>query len=190
MAIAFEEKMSDFTAQIRLFIEQKPERSEDCKPVLQLYPDDSGLLAVLDGAGGAGGTSYSLAGGGSFTGAFLASRLGRKTLTDFFDELKQQSLPVISNLAVKQLEERLKADFKAQTAKLQNGTESKIKSSLIRNLPTTMAAIYYEKARDVSRKMVLRRGAASADFSIRRTACRAKVRRAVGGRLALLFAHG
>jgi hypothetical protein len=72
--------MSDFIAQFRLFIEQKPERGEDCKPVLRLYPDDSGLLAVFDGAGG---TSYSDAEGSAFTGAYLASRLGKKICSIF-----------------------------------------------------------------------------------------------------------
>lgn len=142
--------MSDFSAQIRLFIEQKPERSEDCRPVLHAYTTGSGLLAVFDGAGGAGGTSYTNAEGESFTGAFKASRLGKKTLLDFFEELQQQSQPFVSDSTPKQLEERFKTNFKAELVKLQNGSVSKIKSSLIRYLPTTMAAIYYEKAADAS----------------------------------------
>jgi len=141
--------MSDFSAQIRLFIEQKPERSEDCRPILRAYPNGSGLLAVFDGAGGAGGTSYTNAEGESFTGAFLASRLGKKTLLDFFDELLQQSYSFASDTTPKQLEELFKTNFKTELAGLQTGAISKIKSSLIRYLPTTMAAIYYEKAADV-----------------------------------------
>lgn len=140
--------MSEFNAQLRLFIEQKPEHSEDCEPVLHLYPDGSGLLAVFDGAGGAGGTSYSDGDGGSFTGAFIASRLGRKILLDFFNELKQESKPFAED-SKKELEASFKTNFKTEIAKLQTGTDSKIKSSLIRSLPTTMAAIYYEKAENV-----------------------------------------
>ena len=142
--------MSDFSAQIRLFIEQKLERSEDCRPVLHAYPNGSGLLAVFDGAGGAGGASYTNADGESGTGAYFASRLGKKTLLDFFEEQLRQSEPFLAHSTPKQLEELFKTNFKAELVKLQNGAVSKIKSSLIRYLPTTMAAIYYEKAPDVS----------------------------------------
>ena len=142
---AYSTEISDYTAQIRLFVEQKPQRSEDCRPVLHAYPNGSGLLAVFDGAGGAGGTSYATgADGESFTGAFLASRLGKKTLLDFFEEMRQESQPFTSEASPKQLEERFKRDFKTELAGLQTGAVSKIKSSLIRYLPTTMAAIYYE----------------------------------------------
>lgn len=138
--------MREYNVQISLFIEQKPEHGEDCEPVLQLYPDGSGLLAVFDGAGGAGGTSYADAdgSGGSFTGAYLASRLGRKTLLDFFDELKKQSDFFTGDETPKQLEARLKTVFKEKIAALENGSVPKIKSSLIRRLPTTVAIIYYE----------------------------------------------
>ena len=142
--------MSDFFAQIRLFIEQKPERSEDCRPILHAYPNGSGLLAVFDGAGGAGGASYTNDDGESRTGAYFASRLGKKTLLDFFEERLRQSPPFVADSTPKQLEELFKTNFKAELVKLQNGSVSKIKSSLIRYLPTTMAAIFYEIEADVS----------------------------------------
>ena len=141
--------MSDFIAQISLFIEQKPQYGEDCKPVLKLYPDGSGLLAVFDGAGGAGGTAYNNADGGSLTGAFIASRLGKKTLLSFFDEFKQHSQSFDPDAAPKQLEERFKTVFKGRLAALEPVSASKIKSSLIRHLPTTVAAIYYEMPKAV-----------------------------------------
>lgn len=136
--------MSDFIAQIQIFIEQKPGYGEDCKPLCRVSDDKTGLLAVFDGAGGAGGTSYSDAEGNSFTGAFLASRLGKKTLVDFFDELKQTRQSFIFEATLPQLEARLKKVFKDRSAALETASGSKIKSSLIRRLPTTAAAVYYE----------------------------------------------
>lgn len=143
---------TDFIAQVRLFIEQKPEYGEDCEPVLRFYPDGSGLLAVFDGAGGAGGTAYSNGDGGSSTGAFLASRLGEKTLLDFFDELKKQPDSFVPDEMTKRLEERFKIVFKERLAALEPASASKIKSSLIRHLPTTLAAVYYEMPKSAEEK--------------------------------------
>lgn len=84
--------------------------------------------------------------GESHTGAYLASRLACQTLTDFFSEYSE--LPggdaAASELACK-LRGALATAFNRRLTDL-DAVESPLKGSLIRRLPTTMAAVLFDVA--------------------------------------------
>jgi serine/threonine protein phosphatase PrpC len=115
------------------------------------FQTNSGLIGVFDGLGGAGGATYPGADGTSHTGAFYASRLARSVVSSFFESLKTERIDFnLSETPIK-LRATVKEAFANKIAELDT-TASKIKSNLIRRLPTTMATIYFEKLKEDERK--------------------------------------
>jgi serine/threonine protein phosphatase PrpC len=125
-------------------IPKKEGFGEDATPInLDVIPERKGVISVFDGLGGSGSVVYK-EGEETHTGAYLASRVVRDTTIDFFTNLKDEDcnykidssqLHKYKTLIVKNLNEKLKK---------QTFETSKLKSSLIRTFPTTLALINYE----------------------------------------------
>ncbi len=110
-------------------------RGEDADPIVRLGRD-LGLVGVFDGMGGAGGTEYATP-SGRHTGAYLASRTARNVAEDFLvPALTDPNVDVARQAA--ELHDRLRQALAAQLAGL-NAPTSRLRSTLLRALPTTMA---------------------------------------------------
>lgn len=117
---------------------------EDSDPVL-LTGRDVGLVAVFDGMGGAGGTIYDTP-DGPRSGAYLSSRVARDVAEECMVEWLNAGgsdgglAAELVQLSVQQaLQERL-AELRAPT--------SRLRSKLLRALPTTMAMVAAQRKPD------------------------------------------
>ncbi len=116
-------------------------KGEDADPVAT-WQENRGVLAVFDGMGGAGSTMYEHR-GTLHTGAYIASRLAASEIERLF--APAFPLPLVP-LDEKGLQERLSRALQKEAAFLESGAEpSRLKSKLIRRLPTTMAALCLER---------------------------------------------
>lgn len=124
-----------------IWTEKIENHGEDAPPTLLFQSPQTGILAVYDGLGGAGSKTYKivLEDGEevSQSGAYLASRFAKSSI----EYLYTHSNDLYS--FVSQLEDTLKEDF-VEYAKSIEGEPSKLKSKLIRTLPTTLAGIYFD----------------------------------------------
>ena len=112
-----------------------PGQGEDADPILH-ESRDLGLVAVFDGMGGAGGTTYATA-EGPRTGAYLASRTTRDAVERrVLDLLPRTDLdgPTMTS----DLHDSISAALRTRLAELQ-APRSMLRSKLLRALPTTMA---------------------------------------------------
>ena len=126
-----------------VYLEKIPDRGEDAEP-LSRYDDNSkrGLIGVFDGLGGAGSAVYEEKDKSAHTGAYRASRLAKKTVEEYFESrLEAESTKNEEAIDFKELETKLGEEFKKTAGELDKNP-SKLKSDLIKRLPTTMAAIY------------------------------------------------
>lgn len=123
---------------LTIWTEKIEGKGEDAPPTLLLGDDDTGLLAVYDGLGGAGSKTYILHGEEQpKSGAYIASRLAKKVLEEFYVyQTFEEGYP---NLLRVQLEEVF-----GQSIQEIETTPSKLRSKLIKRLPTTLAGIYFE----------------------------------------------
>jgi serine/threonine protein phosphatase PrpC len=127
-------------------------QGEDSNPISLLFPDDSGLIAVFDGMGGAGSMPVELESGETRSSAYIASRHTRDLVEHFFN-LKKSTGPFPLIQSDGELEAQLKnaisLGLRSMLEYLDIEKESsRLKSKLIKNLPTTMALIYYEQKND------------------------------------------
>jgi serine/threonine protein phosphatase PrpC len=137
-----------------LLTEKIPNRGEDAPPTLEVMDDDAGILAVYDGLGGSGSTPYQIESGIgekiTVTGAYLASRLAKEVTEQYFAAIVAVIAEVDTTTVEDTtdwgmgLENSLKVSFRAMTAELDPHT-SKLKSRLLKRLPTTLAGIYFEQ---------------------------------------------
>lgn len=125
-----------------LWSEKVEGKGEDAPPTLLFGDDQTGLLAVYDGLGGSGSKTYLVEetgkGGIRKSSATLASSLAKETLEKLYEELQ------FDESFVETLEKELKHSFDTRFFQLDDQS-SKLKSRLIRNLPTTLAGIFYKK---------------------------------------------
>jgi serine/threonine protein phosphatase PrpC len=121
-------------------IPKKENQGEDAPPINFEVFSNKRVISVFDGLGGSGSTLYE-ENGEKKTGAYISSRIVARVVLEYFGNLKNQKTTYevndvfISNLKTKivtALEEKLK---------LQKYEVSKLKSSLIRTFPTTLALI-------------------------------------------------
>jgi len=121
-------------------IPKKENQGEDAPPINLEVSSNKKVISVFDGLGGSGSTIYE-ENGEKKTGAYISSRVVASVVLEYFDNLKTQNTTYevnaefILNLKTKivsALEEKLK---------LQKFEVSKLKSSLIRTFPTTLALI-------------------------------------------------
>lgn len=126
---------------LTLWLEKIPQKGEDASPTVEYLPDGSGLVAVFDGLGGSGATQYEWE-DSTFTGAWIGSRLSKILFSSSLTWAKKREEFSVEfwldeyTIAVKEI---LNTVWK----KLDKNP-SKLRSSLIRPLPTTLAAIYFE----------------------------------------------
>jgi serine/threonine protein phosphatase PrpC len=129
--------------------EAVPGQGEDAEPFSTEGPDGALVMGVFDGLGGAGGARYDID-GVERKGAYIASRLARAATEA---EASEALRPVAqsrrgpkrgagagepSEEFADQLESRLCRDFET-TARSLGGEPSKLRSSMVRILPTTAA---------------------------------------------------
>jgi hypothetical protein len=121
-------------------IPKKENFGEDAPPINFEVSLKKRVISVFDGLGGSGSTIYE-EDGEKRSGAYISSRVVASVVLEYFDILKNQNstyevnAEFILNLKTKivsALEEKLK---------LQKYEVSKLKSSLIRTFPTTLALI-------------------------------------------------
>lgn len=132
--------------QFTIWTEKRPDKGEDALPTLLINPlAKRGALAVYDGLGGAGSKVYEYIDdtGRNFkhSGAFLASRLAKQITELFFQPI------VAEGNSIKELADELKVlldtTFTEHIEQLDKNP-SKLRSKLIKRLPTTLAGIFYE----------------------------------------------
>lgn len=120
-----------------------PDHGEDSDPILRDGPD-LGLVAVFDGMGGAGGTVYETA-DGSRSGAYLSSRIVRTVVEDLLLERLQPEQPLPGEATAAAVHDATDAALQAALAELKAPT-SRLRSRLLRALPTTMALAVLQRA--------------------------------------------
>jgi serine/threonine protein phosphatase PrpC len=113
-----------------------PDHGEDSDPILRDGPD-LGLAAVFDGMGGAGGTVYDTP-DGRRSGAFLSSRIARNVVEEHMLASLAPDRPLRGAAVAEELQASLDSALKEALAAL-DAPPSRLRSRLLRALPTTMA---------------------------------------------------
>ncbi len=133
--------MNDFIS-IRIYSEKIPEKGEDAEPLLEIL-DKSGFLGVFDGLGGAGSATYE-ENGVVHSGAYYASRIARQVVQNFFvhpPEIKQSGQDKMA-VFVDLLRDAIARELQQKAFELDKNP-SKLKSSLIKRLPTTVVTMHF-----------------------------------------------
>jgi serine/threonine protein phosphatase PrpC len=120
-----------------------PGHGEDSDPILRDGPD-LGLLAVFDGMGGAGGTVYETE-DGSHSGAYLASRIARDVVERRMLQLLVPDWNLKGEAAAEDLRRSVQQALEERLAELKV-PPSRLRSRLLRALPTTMAVLALQRA--------------------------------------------
>ncbi len=119
-----------------------PDHGEDADPILRDGPDLA-LAGVLDGMGGAGGTIYETP-DGPRTGAYLASRLARDVVETRMLDLLEPDWNLNGTAAAEDLARSVRRALEERLVELK-APPSRLRSRLIRALPTTMALIAVQR---------------------------------------------
>lgn len=125
-----------------VWTERRDGHGEDAEPLLlHRWPSGKGLLAVFDGAGGAGAANV----GRPYRGlersnAWVASRAVRAATEEWFRATEERAVPRTADALRRHLAERLEP--------LRVPGRRKILGTMIADLPTTMAALDYRIERD------------------------------------------
>ena len=136
---------------------------EDAKPLCYFYSPANGLLGAFDGLGGAGGETIRLPDGSERTGAWLASRRVRQVVSKVWADLippmmmfsasgDSGSYEQFAGAPAPQpptdftatLKDAIQQELVRYAAELGAGTGGRLKSRLIRTLPTTMALCRFD----------------------------------------------
>jgi serine/threonine protein phosphatase PrpC len=135
--------MSEFIF-ITIYSEKIPNKGEDAEPLLKLEKNGVSILGVFDGLGGAGSTIYE-ENGVTRSGAYIAARIAKEvTLKTLTSQQFRNAKDITKNLRDKL------ASTLQQKAVALNNTPSKLKSSLIKRLPTTAAIIFFQQKNNLS----------------------------------------
>ena len=121
-----------------------PDHGEDADPILRDGPD-LGLVGVFDGMGGAGGTVYETP-DGPRSGAYMASRIARDVVEERMLDLLEPNWNLKGEAAAEDLRRSVRTALQEHLAGLKAPT-SRLRSRLLRALPTTMAVIALQRAR-------------------------------------------
>ena len=119
-----------------------PGHGEDSDPIMRDGPD-LGLIGVFDGMGGAGGTVYETD-EGARTGAYLASRIAKDVVEQRMLELLEPDWNLKGEAAAEDLRRSVKTALEERLRSLKAPT-SRLRSRLLRALPTTMAVIALQR---------------------------------------------
>jgi len=132
---------------ITIDIPKKENLGEDAPPILlSSFEESKSIVAVLDGLGGSGSTIYEES-GISQTGAYIASREVRNTVFRYFENMIKKEDFEITGDTINELKQQIKSDLNIKLKK-QKFEQSKLKSSLIRTFPTTLALGMVTKKND------------------------------------------
>ena len=129
---------------IGVWTEKKPGRGEDAEPlVLYQYPAGRGVLAVCDGVGGAGVQAAGrTADGTERSGAWVSARVVRLAVEEYFVRLvHHDSAPAHQATGALSLHESVNGALRP----LRNPSRSRIGGTMQRELPSTLAAIFYRE---------------------------------------------
>lgn len=121
-----------------IWIEKIVGRGEDALP-LEIEEDGCRIVGVFDGLGGAGSGQVDTGNNVLRSEAAIAAELARKVSSHFFSNLRND-YPV--NAIAKKFEGILERDFHDESKKL-NRVPTKLKSSMFKCLPTTLAIARY-----------------------------------------------
>ena len=120
-----------------------PDQGEDSDPIVRDGPD-LGLVGVFDGMGGAGGTVYETT-DGPRTGAYLASRIARDVVEARMLELLEPDWNLNGRATAEDLRRSVRQALEERLAELK-APPSRLRSKLLRALPTTMALVALQRA--------------------------------------------
>ncbi len=120
-----------------------PDHGEDSDPILRDGPDLA-LLGVFDGMGGAGGTVYETE-DGPRSGAYLAARIARNVVEDRMLDLLVPDWNLNGDAAAEDLRRSMHEALALRLAELK-APPSRLRSKLLRALPTTMAVLGLQRA--------------------------------------------
>ena len=131
--------------------ERRPGRGEDAPPICILWSSFNGLIGVFDGLGGAGGDTTTAFDGTERTGAWIASRLAALAVQKCASLVHATEDPDVDGAAdrtdfanvVKQAIRNEIDEFAAQTVE----EKTRIRSRLLKALPTTMAISWFDLTR-------------------------------------------
>ena len=128
---SFEDKLSFWFS---ICGEKKEHKGEDS--FLICVEDEKAVFGAFDGSGGSGARVYEAFGG--HTGAYLASRIVTETTFRWFHTGRDSGVkgPGISDEDVRELERRITSAFTAW----RDPSGGRIRSNLVREYPTTLAA--------------------------------------------------
>jgi len=119
-----------------------PDQGEDSDPIVRDGPD-LGLVGVFDGMGGAGGTVYETP-SGPRTGAYIASRVARDVVERRMLDLLEPDWNLNGEAAAEDLQRSVRQALEERLAELK-APPSRLRSKLLRALPTTMAVIALQR---------------------------------------------
>jgi serine/threonine protein phosphatase PrpC len=120
-----------------------PDHGEDSDPILRDGPDLA-LLGVFDGMGGAGGTVYDTE-DGPRSGAYLAARIARDVVEDRMLDVLVPDWNLNGDAAAEDLRRSVQEALVRRLAELK-APPSRLRSKLLRALPTTMAVVGVQRA--------------------------------------------
>jgi serine/threonine protein phosphatase PrpC len=125
--------------------EQEAGAGEDADPLCLPRGPDSGLLAVFDGLGGAGGETFQTP-DGPRSGAWLAARQARALLERVWSSADSPARTGGGRAAGRRFAERLatelREDLTAAAASVKP-VRTRMRSTLLKTLPTTVAAVSF-----------------------------------------------
>ena len=119
-----------------------PDQGEDSDPIVRDGPD-LGLVGVFDGMGGAGGTVYETP-SGPRTGAYIASRVARDVVERRMLDLLEPDWNLNGEAAAEDLQRSVRQALEERLTELK-APPSRLRSKLLRALPTTMAVIALQR---------------------------------------------
>jgi len=128
-------------------IPKKEHLGEDAPPInISSTNECRSLIAVFDGLGGSGSSLYD-EDGITHTGAYIASRQVRETIFTYFKDQMENDEFEISSELIENLKQQIKKELEDKLKKQKFG-QSKLKSSLIRTFPTTLALAITNQKQD------------------------------------------
>ena len=127
---------------LNIWLEKRPGHGEDANPLKLDYEKFGTVLAVFDGLGGAGAAKIEQPGEEATSEARLAARYLREKTKEYFDDLQSRN-------DLNHIETNL-AEFLRNSLKSYNSTlprvKSKLKSLLLKQLPSTGCILIHNKA--------------------------------------------
>lgn len=120
-------------------IAKTKDEGEDADPVF-IHKDKLYFLSVCDGMGGAGGTTYEF-NGFQKSGAYLSSRLVNKQAENYFSN-KIEKGESFSENNLDEFKDTLLIQLQKKLNEVKIGSDSKLRSKLLKDLPTTFSGLY------------------------------------------------